>query len=132
MQELETLLKSLVHKGRKPCGKEVLDLSIEDGIVSILLEDFFADNIKLNLRSIVSLNSGLWQFVCDKQLYKHDQRTDSDWIKNVEDIRDSEKSVTKYLTEADYRYRLLESALSPEQELGKFLVDNIVIEWNSK
>ena len=29
-------------------------------------------------------------------------------------------------------YRLLESALIPEEELGKFLIDNIKVEWNSK
>lgn len=82
-----------------------------------------------SLRELVSLESGLWQFVCDEQLYKHDQRTDSDWIKNTEDTRDSEKSIAKYLTEADYRYRLLESALIPEEELGQFLVDNIKVKW---
>ena len=28
----------------------------------------------------------------------------------------------------DYQYRLLESSLIPEEELGKFLVDNIKVE----
>ena len=34
-----------------------------------------------------------------------------------------------YSSIRDHQYRLLESALIPEEELGKFLVDNIKIQW---
>ena len=74
MKELETLLASLVKRGRRPCGEEIIDLNIEDGIISMLPEDFFADSIKLNLRSIVSLESGLWQFVCKNNLCKKEAK----------------------------------------------------------
>lgn len=68
MKELEKLLTSLIRRGRNPYGEEANDLNIEDGVISIVPEDFFADTIKLNLRSIVGLESGLWQFVCKNKL----------------------------------------------------------------
>ena len=37
-----------------------------------------------------------------------------------------------YWSNNDYRYRLLESALLPEEELGQFLVDNIKVEWKKE
>ena len=121
MQELETLLKSLVHRGRKPCGEEIFDLNIENGVISMFPEDFFADNIKLNLRSIVSLESGLWQFVCRNKLYKKQENFREDVYKT---------QLNTWWFSHNYQYRLLESALIPEEELGKFLIDNIKVEWN--
>lgn len=121
MQELETLLKSLVHRGRRPCGEGVIDLYIEDGVISILLENFFADNIKLNLRSIVSLESGLWQFVCSQKLFS-DKVDMKDYIENSYWFQD--KPYDK-----DGFYWVMRRARLEEEELGKFLVDNIKAEW---
>lgn len=138
MKGLEILFDSLLKRWWKPQGKEAVSIKITPRFTKDLGRTILHCSYKdwlwffPDLRWIVSLESGLWQFVCDEQLYKHDQRTDSDWIKNIEDTRDSEKSITKYLTEADYRYRLLESALIPEKELGEFLLDNIIVEWNLK
>ena len=76
-----------------------------------------------SLRELVSLESGLWQFVCENELtrcYNWDEWKYTEtfpW-----DYRDYPAD--------EHQYRLLESALIPEEELGKFLVDNIVIEWN--
>lgn len=121
MQELETLLKSLVHRGRKPCGEEIFDLNIEDGVISMFPEDFFADNIKLNLRSIVSLESGLWQFVCSQKLFS-DKVDMKDYIENSYWFQD--KPYDK-----DGFYWVMRCARLEEEELGKFLVDNIKVAW---
>lgn len=133
-EKLETLLNSLIARGRSPRNKEKVALISIVGEQLRLLEADWSIYTPYSprLRELVSLESWLWQFVCDEQLHKQDQRTDSDWVKNIEDTRDSEKSIAKYLTEADYRYRLLESALVPEEELAQFLLDNIIITWNSK
>lgn len=121
MQELETLLKSLVHRGRKPCGEEIFDLNIENGVISMFPEDFFADNIKLNLRSIVSLESGLWQFVCDNELTR--------WY-NWDEWKYTETFPWDYrdYPADEHQYRLLESAMIPEEELAEFLVENVKTE----
>lgn len=119
MQELETLLKSLVHRGRKPCGEEIIDLNIEDGVISMLSEDFFADNIKLNLRSIVSLESGLWQFVCSQKLL-------SDKVDMKDYIEDSYWFQDKPY-DKDGFYWVMRCARLEEEELGQFLVENIKI-----
>ena len=77
----------------------------------------------VHIRSIVSLESGLWQFVCENELYKEDDCWE--WRFTFDEVRFFYyKSIPKF--------RLLESALVSEEELGKFLVDNIKVEWNSK
>lgn len=124
MKELETLLKSLAYRGRKPYGEEIFDLNIENGVISMFPENFFADNIKLNLRSIVSLESGLWQFVVENRLYKRKNYKYEVYLDYKRDRYDT-------LNQSDTNYRILESALVPEEELGKFLLDNIVVEWDS-
>ena len=74
-----------------------------------------------SLRELVSLESGLWQFVCRNKLYKQ----------NNEKFRESVSKVwlNTWWFAHNYQYRLLESSLIPEEELGKFLVENIKLEW---
>ena len=76
----------------------------------------------VHIRSIVSLESGLWQFVCENWLRK-DQTSTSYWSRREWGEKE------KMCRENQFEYRLLESALIPEEELGKFLVDNIKIQW---
>lgn len=80
--------------------------------------------VKVKLRNLVSLESGLWQFVVED---KFAINKDREWAANVSrhpDGLDCDRS----LSSNDYQYRLLESALIPEKELAKFLVDNIKVE----
>ena len=124
MKELENLLNSLIQRGWKPWGiKRFVEVLISWTTVTFFTEKSVASHT--SLRSIVSLESGLWQFVCDEQLCKLPEYIDAQWCKTVEDDIENEKDVAHILTEYDYRYRLLESALIPEKELGKFLIDNI-------
>ena len=132
MKELENLLNKLIEEGRKPFWIELkIKIKIHEWVwfyddKTIQLE-FDCGNMGkyIRLRQIVSAESWLWQFVCDEQLCKLPEYIDAQWHKTVEDDRDNEKDVTHILTEYDYRYRLLESALIPEKELAKFLLDNI-------
>lgn len=75
MKELENLLNSLIQRGRKPWGKEYTAIDIaQDGRHECLM--FW--NIPKRymkaypLRELVSLESGLWNFVCENELYKED------------------------------------------------------------
>lgn len=138
MQELENLLNSLIKRGWKPAwfqGESRIEI-FEDWDITIYMD---VDNIivkaKINLRNIVSIKSWLWQFVCDKELVQH--KTSEKIIKRyVKEVIEREGwDITEadiICTDLDPEYRLLESALIPEEELAKFLVNNIVIEWNSK
>ena len=131
MKELENLLNSLIKRGWKPAwfqGESRIEI-FEDWDITIYMD---VDNIivkaKINLRNIVSIKSWLWQFVCDKELVQH--KTSEKIIKRyVKEVIEREGwDITEadiICTDLDPEYRLLESALIPEKELGKFLVDNI-------
>ena len=123
MQELEKVLNSMIKKWWKPWGKEYTAIDIiQDGREECLM---FWDVPKRQMqaytfRSLVSIESGLWKFVCKNKLNK---KTDNFW-----------ESVSKVWLNTwwfphNHQYRLLESALIPEKELGKFLVENIKVEW---
>lgn len=118
MKELETFLNSLIKRGRKPWGlRYFIEVFVSGVEVSFLTKKNLFSNS--NLRSIVSLESGLWQFVCRNNLYKQ----------NNEKFRESVSKVwiNIWWFAHNYEYRLLESALIPEEELAKFLLDNIKI-----
>lgn len=73
------------------------------------------------LRSIVSIESGLWQFVCDRSLLK------SIWKARAKEPSISALGFKSELLALSFEpeYRVLESALIPEKELAKFLLENI-------
>ena len=72
-------------------------------------------------RELVSLESGLWQFVVENRLYKPINCKYEVYLDYKRDRYDT-------LNQSDTNYRLLESALVPEEELSKFLIDNIKVE----
>lgn len=136
MKELETLLTSLVHEGWKPWGIEWDD-------IDLFLLDMKRKNIHIwymdysnpeeevydqefkTFRELVSLESGLWQFVVENRLYKPINCKYEVYLDYKRDRYDT-------LNQSDTNYRLLESALVPEEELSKFLIDNIKVEWKKE
>lgn len=128
MTQLENLLNSLIKMGWKPWGKLVDKIVYIDSNFMLVCLNAIGRPIRQikqdSLRELVSLESGLWQFVCENKLVKQTWKeralnptywpewTDCDWS-----------------IQSNFKFRLLESALVPEEELGKFLVDNIIIEW---
>lgn len=124
MKELENLLTSLVERGRKPFWKERC-FKVES--VDKNTYEVNCGNIgyRCSLRDLVSLESGLWQFVCDRSLLK------SIWKARAKEPSMSALGFKSEVLALSFEpeYRLLESSLIPEEELGKFLVDNIKIQW---
>ena len=120
MKELENLFNSLIQRGWRPWGKydKILNVSKYNGWLMRLVQSNNAW-MYVHIRSIVSLESGFWQFVCKNKLHK---KTDNFW-ENV-----SKTSTNIWWFNHNHQYRLLESALIPEEELGKFLLDNIKVE----
>ena len=125
MKELEKLLNSLVERGRNPFNyiwtaeRIEIDDNFEISIIFITWEFTYH-----TLRDLVVLESWLWQFCVENEL-THSYNWD-EW-KYTEtfpwDYRDYPAD--------EYQYRLLESALIPEEELGQFLIDNIVVQWKN-
>lgn len=124
MKELETLLTSLVQRGWKPAGfpgKSEIKISEDWDVVLYMDTDDATVVVKVKLRNLVSLESGLWQFVCENWLHK-DQTSTSYWSRREWGEKE------KMCRENQFEYRLLESALILEEELGRFLVENIKID----
>ena len=127
MQELETLLNSLIQRGWKPAGfqgESEIKISEDQGVVLYMNTEDVTLAVKVKLRNLVSLESGLWQFVCRNKLYK---KANEKFRENVSKVW----SNTWWFAH-NHQYRLLESSLIPEEELAKFLVDNIKVEWPEK
>ena len=118
MKELEKLLNSLIQRGWEPFLKKANYVEIRNKVITISREDFFEDGIDVSVRDITCLESELRQFVCKNKLHK---KTDNFW----ESV--SKTSTNIWWFPHNHQYRLLESALIPEEELAQFLLDNIRI-----
>ena len=121
MQELEKILNSMIKRGWRPWGKydKILNVSKYNGWLMRLVQSNNAW-MYVHIRSIVSLESGLWQFCVENELTR--------WY-NWDEWKYTEIFPWDYrdYPADEHKYRLLESALIPEKELAQFLVDNIDI-----
>lgn len=128
--KLEQLLNSLIEKGWKPFWKSnrwnvTIDKTIK---TKSPFFDFDYHNMSVSTRELLSINSGLWQFVCENELQKTTDWEYERWLKKTSDCRwDSDEYDTKH--DSWYEYRLIESALKDESELESFILDNIKV-WN--
>lgn len=126
MQELETLLASLYKRGRKPKDREIISIKFDQEFTKSEGRTILHCNCKdwswfyADLKWLVSLESGLWQFCVENELTR--------WY-NWDEWKYTETFPWDYreYPADEYQYRLLESALIPEEELGQFLVDNIKV-----
>ena len=129
MKELVKLLNHIIKKWWEPWNRKADFCEYRFWKIRFIKES--GEIVGLyTIRSLVSIESGLWQFVCDKELVQH--KTSEKIIKRyVKEVVEREGwDITEadiICTDLDSEYRLLESALIPEEELGKFLVDNIRI-----
>lgn len=135
--KLEQLLNKLIEKGWCPMWKEYTwphkpFISLNGDNVHWLQFyynerwdwDYRLQKV-FTLREIVSINSGLWQFVCEHWMVKtymnieHESRRHSD-----------KKHTPVWAFDNQSYYYLIESSLKDESELESFILDNIKIEWN--
>lgn len=122
--DLEQLLNSLIEKGWKPRWEKVeLYWTSKDTFwEKIVVFNGNAGWFKrwwCTYRELVSKESWLWQFVCENgMVVRKRQWTNRLWWEPE-----------KCFDYTDYKYRLIESALCNEEDLEKFLLDNIKIEW---
>lgn len=129
MKELETLLSKLIEKGRKhwgidPENIELFSIDIKRKNIHIWYMDYdtpeeenYEQEFK-TFRELVSMESWLWQFVCDNKLYNRTYNF-------RENVRKTWYNIWWF--SYNFQYWILESALIPEEDLPKFLVENIKI-----
>ena len=123
MRELERVLTHLMEQGWEPWGKGV------DKIVVCPKEEFTDDRnlfIDVNFsngfstyrsfRELVSLESGLRQFVVERKLFEKNL--------NVWTNHGMQREYDIY----DHTYWIIESALCIEEDLSEFLVNNITLD----
>ena len=136
MNQLETLLNTLIQMWRKPFGKKYTHLNYDPKRKHRHIMFGWADLavFSYSLRQLVSLESWLWQFCGEKGLLNSpDQYPNKDFrAKNPRPYWEMSLRRDCYYKTEVYQYRLLESSLIPEEELAKFLVDNIKVEWPGK
>ena len=120
MKDLEELLNGLIDLGWKPRGIELTKIEIdEEWPIFYWMEDNWdgwycpSDN---TLNDLCSLDSWLWQFVCEKWLYKELKKG------YIQDIFFKRKKEYQFL-EVSHEYRLMLSSIQPDKE--KFLLSNI-------
>ena len=124
--KMEELLNKLIEKGWKPFGFEAKEYKISIfNIRSITLQLYHTKHptqewIGYSIRNITSKESWLWQFVCKNELVI-DEHYCWDWYIHWDDNWRIE------IWQNDYRYRLIESSLCNEEDLEKFLLDNIKV-----
>ena len=131
-EKLENLLTSLVQRGRKPKGREVVSIKLDKEFTKSEGKTVFYCSCNdwfwfyADLRRLVSLESGLWQFCVEQKFYKKIRKRRLPYDVSTLEVWPDYSSIH------DHQYRLLESALLPEEELGQFLIDNIIITCNLK
>lgn len=129
MKELENLLNKLIEKWWKPWGIEpenieLFSLDIKRKNIHIWYMDYdtpeeenYEQEFK-SFRELASMESWLWQFLWNSKLHK---KTDN-FRENVHKTRHN-----IWWFPHNHEYRLIESALTPEEGLAKFLIENIKI-----
>ena len=127
MEKLEQLLNTLIEKGWKPFGDERTVPYVKIDFRQIAFykscDDWMYQWLfDTDIRTVLSKESLLWQFVCENKMIKKHQEG-----KFIE-IYDNAKCETEGLyDDSKYQYRLIESALKDESELESFILDNIKV-----
>lgn len=112
---MEALLNKLIEKGWKPFWWEVREA--KKWSYDNLYYWFDTHPELYHIRMLVSNESWLWQFVCENGMVVRKRQWTNRWWWEPENCFDYK----------DYQYRIIESALCNEEDLEKFLLENIKI-----
>lgn len=120
---MEELLNKLIEKGWKPFGDERIVPYVKIDCRQIAFykscDDWMYQWLfDTDIRTVLSKESWLRQFVCENGMIKKDRFT---WMISPDPLWEDQYNYT------DYRYRLIESALKDESELESFILDNIKV-----
>jgi len=132
-QLLSKLLNDLVRMWWKPFNRDkTLHIDCYDkckwlNYKWVHLDGWFMNEENRTLRELVSIDSWLWQFVCENGMVdkQHWYIEELKWWKADDDEEWHDNWEERYSTE--YQFRLIESSLKDESELEDFLLQSIVI-----
>ncbi len=125
-QLLSKLLNDLLRMWRKPFNRDkTLHIDCYDkckwlNYKWVHLDGWFMNEENRTLRELVSVDSGLWQFVCKNKLFPKNR-----WHKRENDLWCGVK-----FYEDEPEYYIIECALLEEWEIEDFLIKNIKVEWH--
>lgn len=130
-QLLSKLLNDLLRMWWKPFNRnKTLHINCYDkckwlNYKWIHLDGWFMNEESRTLRELVSIDSWLWQFVCEngmiKEGHKHERILDPTFWEWWADCKRQEH-------DWNYWYRLIESSLKDESELEDFLLNSIKLD----
>ena len=128
---MEELLNKLIEKGWRPFDvkwiSEYFFESVPVGLYRLCWKKPDYDYNVYSKRDLVSKESGLWQFVCENGMIRVTEGNSlCNWL-FWEEIYYDETQTDKLYKNDNYEYWLIESALKDEDELDKFLLDNIKV-----
>ncbi len=119
---MEELLNKLIEKGWKPFGrKKTLHITIYDCDLNVYFDWWFMNEDKKSFRELTNKESWLWQFVCENGMQR---KTETHILEKP--IWES-YCVAKF-GDWDYKYWLIWSALTDEDKLEDFILDNVKID----
>lgn len=148
---LEQLLNRLLKLGWKPFGnKKIKEALTSEKRINLLNEKVnkvsqFKNRVafsnwvlifdEINIRELVSQESWLRQFVCEKEMaYQDDEFVEFKWYALVDvdwwAIAEHETWCRYLYSNIEPEYWIMESALCDEDKLEEFLLDNIKIKWS--
>ena len=133
---MEELLNKLIKKWWKPFNVNCAWTNVE--VINRLRDNqYLPEHTKIifktenhwhvfdcNIRALVSKSSWLWQFVCENGM-----RPKRVWYDEHYWQRDNHTNWRWMVMESDPEYRIIESALKDEEDLERFLLDNIKVWW---
>ena len=123
---MEELLNKLIKKWWKPFwwDDKLSSLHKEYGVWKWYIRFHnWMDSELFDLRQLTSKESWIWQFVCENGM-----RPKRVWYEEHYWQRDNHTNWRWMVMESEPEYRIIESALKDEDDLEKFLLDNIKVD----
>lgn len=93
---------------------------------TVYLDWWFMNEESKTLRELVSKESWLRQFLCDRDLIKDESQFRDNYL--YYEWTCERDDYTEFNYANDYEYWLIESALRDEDKLEEFLLDNIKVD----
>ena len=125
--KLIELLNKLIEKGWSPFGYHEWkywynEIEYFNNELTLSFGEWAWKFIKTySLRNISSIDSWLWQFVCENWMIKDEDK----YRKRMKNLTITDNKVC---LSSEYEYYLLESALCDEDKLEQFLLNSIIID----
>lgn len=120
---MEKLLNALIEKGWKPYNLNTIEKAERRTEFWFTFTTIYKEKSDVfTVRELVSKESWLWQFVCENRMVNKN--------KQYSFIKWSWKWKTDEFNQTSFQYFIIESALTDEDKLEDFILQNVKVdEW---